>query len=194
MVRESAYESPGRCASRPTRSTQGPHPCPRASLPRAWPVPRRRLSRPHQPLTASPEGALMRRVAIVPRWAGRPSPDWYPGSRRAPALEPPPSTRSRFRRCPTRRRRIRNLGPALAMAGRHRSICRDRPVGHSVGLQTIGLRLRSSPGSECRGRAVVAPLFWLDEDEGTKRALLGRRVREGLRGEPRVGSWPSCGR
>jgi predicted alpha/beta hydrolase family esterase len=119
----------------------------------------------------------MRRVAIVHRWGGSPGADWYPWLRdELRALEPPPFDEIAIPAMPDPDRPDpKTWVPALAeWLGHDRAeLAETILVGHSVGCQTIVRTLALlSQGQEVEGVLLVAPWFWLDEDERDETSAL----------------------
>lgn len=119
----------------------------------------------------------MRRLGIVHRWGGSPEADWYPWLREElQALDPPPFDEVAMPTLPEPEQPDPALWvPAVSDWLGHdpAALAETVLVGHSVGCQAVVRSLATVPGdARVAGVLLVAPWFWLDEDERNETSAL----------------------
>ncbi|HEX2505769.1 MAG TPA: alpha/beta hydrolase [Gaiellaceae bacterium] len=112
----------------------------------------------------------MSRLGIVHRWGGSPEADWYPWLlRELRAARPRPfeEVEALSMPDPDRPDPATWVPEVAAWLGEDRArLARTALVGHSVGCQAIVRALTTlRGGAAVAGALLVAPWFWLDEDE-----------------------------
>jgi predicted alpha/beta hydrolase family esterase len=119
----------------------------------------------------------VRRLGIVHRWGGSPGADWYPWLRdEVRGVEPAPFDEVAIPAMPEPERPDpKTWVPAVArwLGEEPNELAQTVLVGHSVGCQAVVRALATlDEGQAVEGVLLVAPWFWLDEDDQDETSAL----------------------